>query len=218
MWNRKDRRKKLIINTFQYRLVALHLLQFGSVVAIMLAALYIPLIMEFDRSDLSGGQKAELTNRFLELNSLLFPAMWILAGFVIVYSVIISHRIAGPVFRIRTALHSLTMGNLSGSLKLRKKDYLIKEAEVVNILIDSLRDNIGDMDKTYEETSAALARLKATMDDAPVDAKERLAELEGRLLDWKCQLERYSMTGEPRRINRSTEAREVRDEHAPLSI
>ena len=74
MWKQKDRRKKLIINPFQYRLVVLHLVQFGAVVAIMLAALYIPLIMEFDRSDLSVYQKAELTNRFLELNSLLFPA------------------------------------------------------------------------------------------------------------------------------------------------
>ncbi|MCZ6765438.1 MAG: hypothetical protein O7D32_00760, partial [bacterium] len=209
---------KLIINPFQYRLVALHLLQFGAVVAIMLAALYIPLIMEFDRSGLSVHQKAALTNRFLELNSLLFPAMWILAGFVGAYSIVISHRIAGPIFRIRTVLQNLATGNLSGNLKLRDKDYLIKEAEVVNVLIDSLRKNVCDLDKTYEEACATLAQLNATMGDAPLEAKERLAELKDRLQDWKRQLERYSMTGEARRIHRDTEESEVPHEHSPLGI
>jgi len=218
MRKRTNRRTKFIIDGFQYRLMFLHLIQLGAVVAIMLAALYIPLILDFDRSDLSGHQKAELTDRFLELNSLLFPAMWILVGFIVAYSIIISHRIAGPIYRIRAVLKGLTKGNLSENLRLRKGDYLIREAGVVNDLIDSLRDNVRGMDRTYEEASAALALLRATMDDAPPEAKERLADLEGKLFDWKSQLERYSLTGEARAIHRDVDESEVEDEYTPVEI
>jgi methyl-accepting chemotaxis protein len=106
--------------------------------------------------------------------------------FVIVYrfSLIASHRIAGPVFVLERGLKHLADGDLTQELRLRKGDNFHETAEIFNLTLADLReriirakrglDNPGDA-ALMEEAKAALSEFKISLDgdNQPIGDEER---------------------------------------------
>jgi len=69
---------------------------------------------------------------------LLWPVMlicvFVTLSLTFVFGVIISHRMAGPVYRIRKTLGEMAQGNLSGQIQLRKKDEFKSLCQDINNL------------------------------------------------------------------------------------
>ncbi len=63
----------------------------------------------------------------------------------IIITLLISHKIAGPLYRIEKSIHELGEGNLSFKIYLRAKDELITLAEIFNNMIAKLRGKIEKM-------------------------------------------------------------------------
>jgi len=61
------------------------------------------------------------------------------------YGVVISHRMAGPIFRIRSVLDNMAQGDLSQHIRLRRKDDFKGLAESTNGLIKSWRLQIKEL-------------------------------------------------------------------------
>lgn len=76
-----------------------------------------------------------------------------LGGLAIIYyfSLKSSHRIAGPVYMLERHLAEMAKGNLSVSLRLRKRDYLHETGDAFNECVTSLRKRVGDVRKTADE-------------------------------------------------------------------
>ena len=68
----------------------------------------------------------------------LFIRLMILAPLVGVFAIVLSHRIAGPIYRIKTTLDDVIKGDYSKRLYLRRTDELKDIAESINILVDKL--------------------------------------------------------------------------------
>jgi len=87
------------------------------------------------------------------LIDLLWPVLsvCVLVALVITFvlGIIISHRMAGPIFRIRKILLAISEGELRGRIRLRKKDDFKSLAEAVNTLNNSLTSTIDELHEVY---------------------------------------------------------------------
>jgi nitrogen fixation/metabolism regulation signal transduction histidine kinase len=92
---------------------------------------------------------------------LMIQTLFIVMGFVsagaIAVTLIVSHKIAGPLFRFKQTFKELAGGNFSNHVRLRKDDQLVEVAGDFNHMITVVRAQLIDAKK-------ALAALKADME------------------------------------------------------
>ena len=69
----------------------------------------------------------------------LFIAFLLFLPFVVISAILLSHRIAGPLVRIKRALSQLVEGDYNVAVNLRKDDQLKDVATQINILAHSLK-------------------------------------------------------------------------------
>ena len=70
------------------------------------------------------------------------------------HCILISHRIAGPVYRIRKTFESMAGGDLSRDIRLRDGDYLCPLADAVNDLSGVIRADILELRSGLDELIA----------------------------------------------------------------
>lgn len=130
----KQRGRIIIDRSFQYRflifclaMTVLLLLIFSAVMLIIIKRLSgwwsSPLVIE------------EIT-RLLVTNGLFILLVGAALG---VYALFISHRIAGPAYRLKTAISRMIKGEYEPEIKLRRKDYLSDLARALNELSKKLK-------------------------------------------------------------------------------
>jgi methyl-accepting chemotaxis protein len=176
------RRKKILINALQYRLIALLVVCFSLVIAAFVGAVFLPIMYDMQADRLSFVQKQNVADQFLMLHKRLWPALLLVLGLVIVHSVIISHRIAGPIYRIRDVILNVASGNLMAEARFRKKDYTSEQADALNQMIVSLRRVIVTVRDEQREANNTLMRLRSAMRGVANDDMEDLShELAQRL-------------------------------------
>ena len=80
----------------------------------------------------------------------------IIAGSVtIIITLFISHRIAGPLYRLETDITEVNSGNLKVEIRVRKKDELQNLAKLLNQMITITRYTIGEVKRELADISAA---------------------------------------------------------------
>ncbi len=104
------------------------------------------------------------------LRILLITPLFVLIG------VVLSHRIAGPVYRIGTYIDSLVRGDYSESLTLRKKDELKELAKKMTQLCHKLREDAEKRDKAIDELTESLER-QTVSSEILEEVKTRLKEI-----------------------------------------
>jgi len=93
------------------------------------------------------------------------------------FGIVISHRMAGPLFRICEELKEMAKGNLSGEMHLRKKDDFKSLARSVNSLKTKWRHHVQDLSwivhglhsKDRTEQASALNRLEEVVSSFKID-------------------------------------------------
>jgi len=93
---------------------------------------------------------------------------------VIVLTLFTSHKIAGPLYRIKKEIELLKEGNLSPNFKIRKTDQLRELANSLSDLADVLREK-------HKSLKDKLLQLKDTLNAPQIDRgdiKAKLQELE----------------------------------------
>lgn len=70
---------------------------------------------------------------------------------VVVLSMFLTHRFAGPIFRFERSIDEITNGNLNFQIKLRQKDEGKELANKINQMILMFSDNLKEMKKISEE-------------------------------------------------------------------
>jgi methyl-accepting chemotaxis protein len=90
---------------------------------------------------------------------------------VFVISIFVSHRIAGPIYKLRKFFEGLAKGNFADELKFRKTDYFQNLADDYNTMLKGLRAHYS---QTFEPATSALGKLEACV----VKSGEARAEVE----------------------------------------
>jgi nitrogen fixation/metabolism regulation signal transduction histidine kinase len=109
-------------------------------------------------------------------------ALWAAALMMLVLpvaSVFLSHRIAGPAYRLRKAARDVAAGNYAFRIHLRTHDYLKPTAEAFNAMLTQLETQAAaDAQRNAAVRDAILLALKKleSPDDLALPAALRLLE------------------------------------------
>lgn len=152
--------RRLLVDSFHLRLVGAATFHFVLVALIFTGAVFAPVVIQLESDDITQPNVQAAAREYLTLNSHLW--MPLLAAFVLLalHNVLVTHRIAGPLFRLRDYLRAVGDGDLSSPIRIRKRDYLHKEAEAASAMVRSLREKIDQMDSQLHQTTEVWLDLK----------------------------------------------------------
>ena len=158
------KRRKFVVN--RKLQLTLMIISFSYVIlfcAVMGTYLFIPLMMELDKSDTGSDQALMAAKRFLYLHERFWPAL-LLSFFAIgCHSIFISHKIAGPLYRFNLIFKAIKEGIVPTPIQLRKGDYLYSEMENINQMLERLRDKLTELQETQAHMNRSIIKCKDTL-------------------------------------------------------
>jgi len=146
--SRPDRRKsRMVDRQYQFglawRMLLVFLLFFAAGIFVVFAPSMFGLLTGADLSDLEPAAQ-----EFLILHRRIWPAVLVVLAGVFVYTLLFSHRIAGPIHRINQVLQMMLRGDYPESVTLRRGDHFRQTAELLERLSEQLarkqRENVPD--------------------------------------------------------------------------
>jgi methyl-accepting chemotaxis protein len=174
--NFQKRRIYYIEKKFQTKYILLTIFLLLTYTFAFIIIIFSPYILTLYFDFYSLSEKAEAAKTLLILHGRVWPGI---AGVILLFgalSIFITHKIAGPLYRLKKTISEITKGNLDVKVKLRKKDDLKDLAEHVNMLADELKTFVNTVKADYDLLSEYIFEL-----EREIDAK-MLTEESGRAL------------------------------------
>ncbi len=192
MATQRYKRKRFLLNEFQYRLLAFNLLYFFTILIVTAGVLFVPLMIKLESSALSPAEQQEVADLVLSLHALLWPAIGVVFVLLAIHSVVVSHRIAGALYRFHTVFKAVAQGDLTARATLRKKDYLTKEAADFNGMLEALGATMAGASERCAGLQRALAELRQALEGGSREAADRAVGKAGEEVErLKAGLERF---------------------------
>ena len=175
----RQRRARILMDAFQYRLLMFNLLYFFTILMVSAAAIFAPLFAKLESSTTSLAEQREVATMLLSLHTRLWPAIVIVFVLLILHSVLVSHRIAGALYRFQIVFQEVMRGNLSARANLRKNDYLMKEASLINEMMVSLENRMTQVRDHGAAAEQVMTELHGALDrEAVGEARQLLLRAE----------------------------------------
>ncbi|MEA3347324.1 MAG: hypothetical protein U9Q21_04490 [Candidatus Auribacterota bacterium] len=102
----------------------------------------------------------KLTPIMKAIRGRLISNLILMTPIIIILSIFLSHKIAGPIYRLETDIEELLKGNLRKRVRLRKGDELKTIADQINNLASAIDRTIGESKFSAKEISIGLSNLK----------------------------------------------------------
>jgi len=139
---RPERRRRLVVEGFQLQYVAASLLGLLIHLTIVAAVLFGPLIYIVRTSPRSSEAVTSAATRLLALHGWVWPGLALLFVLEALRTLVMSHRIAGPLYRFRQVFARLGSGDLAQRVVIRRRDYLWAEARELDSAIAAVRARV----------------------------------------------------------------------------
>ena len=133
-----------------------------------------PSVRTFQETALLSERQREIMQEIMDETSRRMVVLGIFLIFFIGWgSIFLTHKIAGPIFKLRQRFRELEFGNLTARIKFRKFDEIHRLAESFNTAAATLDANVGKMKRIVREHSREsmpdelkkeLAKFKTTAD------------------------------------------------------
>ena len=162
--NIQKRRTYYIEKKFQTKYILLTILLLLTYTFAFIIVIFSPYILTlyFDFYSLSA--KAEAARTLLLLHTKVWPGI---AGIILLFgvlSIFFTHKIAGPLYRLKKNISEITNGNLDVKVTLRKGDDLKDLAEHVNKLAEELRTFVNTVKVDYDLLSEYILEMEREID------------------------------------------------------
>lgn len=193
----KFKRTKYLVSTkFQLRYVGIILLLMLVTALICSYIIYYTVMVVMGEKLSNVYPQGRLIAIINIVNLKILFSLLLITPIVAAVGIYLSHKIAGPIYRIEKFLDDMVLGNLGSRIVLRKGDELMSVADKINILNDSLRAIMGGQKSGMNKIVAELDELKAMInsnsgDTAPLDMK--VESLQGEIRDLEAQLAKYKI-------------------------
>lgn len=158
----RTRRKQysIVDRSLQYRVLAI-VVTYSLVIVLFLAVcLFVPDILAMSKEDLSWEIRAAAAEKLLTLHSRVWPAIIAMVCVLGIHSVRIFHRLIGPLYRFRWAFAEIAQGALNFRVQIRKNDYLHRENESLNEMIDALAGQCKSVQQAGSRVLDSLTALE----------------------------------------------------------
>ncbi len=112
----------------------------------------------------------KLSTIFDSVNGILIKWIVVFIFVIAILSIFVSHKIAGPVYRLEETTRIIASGDLTYQIHLRHGDELRDLQEAFNKMSDSLRNMVAKDREVIEKLIVAGNKLKSTIDQKKLDA------------------------------------------------
>jgi methyl-accepting chemotaxis protein len=179
----KVRRKKYITENFQLRYAVMTVILMLAISIILVGIIYVStwsmLIDSFEGTEVSPMLGKLLT----ELNITLFPRILLIVfvGILAIGTIVILvvHRLAGPIYRLKKTLKSIGEGVLPAPIKFRKGDELHDLATATNKMLTGLKTMQASNSQLVEEAVSSLEKIAEKLRQGKSSSAEVLQAVDG---------------------------------------
>ncbi len=161
---KKIKRQKfpLLNKSIQYKFLAIVII-YGTIIAISMAtALFLPDIIAMNNENLSQELRTAAAQRTIAFHTRVWPSLITIVCIFALHSFRVLLRIFGPLYRFRVTFSEISKGNIALRVKLRKKDYLMEEAEKINEMLEVFKEKWGNVQSYGQEALESLSALEQT--------------------------------------------------------
>jgi methyl-accepting chemotaxis protein len=185
-------------------------LEFSLRFLLIIAAASITVMLLFfynSRGTLTAGYTGSEV-KLLQTGAYFLPSLLLSTVIIVIFSciagaivlILISHRLAGPLFRFQATLDELCTGNLTRRFNLRDKDQFSDLADRINTLAAVMDGKMGDIKSRTAEISRIIADLRYIAASQPALKEEisvPLQEMTEKLLAMQEAAD-YFQTSQPK--------------------
>jgi methyl-accepting chemotaxis protein len=141
-------------------------------------------------------EQTRAARTLLSLHQSVWPAIGVVIVIMSVLSIFITHKIAGPVYRLKKVLAEVAAGKLGVTITLRKNDDLQDLAAGLNVVVGDLREFVTTLKADHEVLSRCLGELEeqAALADQGEAGRELLARLQASRQSMARTLDKYSVS------------------------
>lgn len=145
--------------------------------------------------DLSDPTKThdQLEQIFVEGNENLVYRMAVVILLVCFLSIFVSHKIAGPVYRLEESAKIISSGDFSRRIKLRSGDELQELADAFNTMTDSLDKIVGEDKRMMQHLNTIIGKIREDFSKKTI-AEKRKEDIIKELTYIASELDRLSST------------------------
>ena len=117
----------------------------------MLFFCLVSVFMPFISGTIAGGTEDAMIDsvrRIIDFTDWLLIPLVLTFVCLTLHGILLTHRVAGPAYRLERTLKSMRQGDLSIDIRLRKRDYLASVADAYNEMIVPLRQDVARLRQT----------------------------------------------------------------------
>ncbi|TKB71820.1 MAG: hypothetical protein E8D46_17010 [Nitrospira sp.] len=184
------KRRQLFVHPLQYWFVATTLVYFSCILVLLYGIVVLPMVQSLEDPSMPWQEQAQAAAHFLDINARVWP--WLLVTFLglLLHSIYFMHRIAGPLYRFTALFQTIGAGNLHRRAKLREHDYLHREAQEFNAMLDRLEQKIEALNVHCSTVTSAYEDLALLVrKQPPARANAALAKLKEEILQFRLCLD-----------------------------
>jgi len=171
-----SKRKTLLINKWFQLRVAIYVTSW----LLPLSCLYPVILYWFFQYFLKYAEFKPIEETLAQIRKIQDGVLWRLVALQVIFmavtfiiSIFMSHRIAGPLYKLRRAFDEVKNGNLNAFVKFRKYDHFAEVADNFNIMMGSVRDRL---DHSVESVSTSIARLEKMKAELPESQQKNIED------------------------------------------
>jgi methyl-accepting chemotaxis protein len=159
------RRVHLVKKPLQYRFV------FWVVGTVLIAGLvvFLDVFVSIHRHAIQMGLSIQVSDLYDPTDPLTIFKLLVYVAGVLYASVVLSHRVAGPIYRFERSAEEVAGGNLTHKVFLRRQDELVDFRDAFNVMVDALRGKVETLLEALLETdglpAAAVERVKRAISE-----------------------------------------------------
>jgi methyl-accepting chemotaxis protein len=183
------KRRRLLVDRFQYRLIWVSVIHFGLVLTVFLVSMMLPLMLKLDDPSATYLEKQRVAEVLLFFNEQLWLPLGAVFLLLTVHSLMVSHRIAGPLYRFQRVFESVAKGDLAVRANIRKHDYLHAHAKSLNEMIEALERRMQGLENQAMQVKEEAAQLKqAARSGAAAEVQKAVERIESQVEGLRGQL------------------------------
>jgi len=185
-----------VAGNFQGKYIGLILLLTFLTAALCSYVVYYTSIMMFGEKLANVYPQGRLVSIVNLINIRIIVSILLVSPFIAMVGVYLSHKIAGPIFRMERHVNEMATGNLKTRLVLRKGDELLSLAEGINSLSESLKTTFINENTNISRISKELEILRSLASSKHPDTSSinsSADKLDMEIIALKREIERFKV-------------------------